>query len=391
MLVAGPAVAQSLGPVAGDNAYQINAAIAAAHNAGGGMVALSAGQYELDHQVYVEQHVHLVCADNGFDAGGHAGNPNTSAGTMFNVKWGNGPGASNDFTKAAIILNKSSIENCGFTYPLQDPAASSPVEYGASILAVDGGSSAIHNFCSNCYSFLDFRGSISGLYLYNVTSERNWGAPLAFGLRIDAIGDWSLFDRNIFHVGWFDFGDVATNHLPWWSYTNGVAFEVGNTDWVNLADEQVVGYLFGLKLVFNDAAFGAGHRGPLDLSHAQFDACLYACIGATGGGTIMNLRVTDGSFTAYNIFTQQPSGSSGGLVLYDDYLTIIQSLQFANNYVFGPTNYLVYTDQAKDVEITGNHGTTTSPFAAGQPALVLNGASNLSQHDNLLHGWEIVQ
>ena len=183
--------------------------------------------------------------------------------------WGSGQGSSNNSVDADMQLQTAAtIDSCGFYYPNQNYQSSAPAEYGATILAYgtgtygDNSQTATNNFCFNCYSFLDFRGSIAQTYVTNARIEHNWGAPIAYGLRINRVNDWGDYDYNIFHAGAFDWGDSNFAHqLAGWTILNGIAFELDNSDWLNLSHEQEWGYANGVVILFTGSYYVSG--GPV--------------------------------------------------------------------------------------------------------------------------------
>lgn len=389
------------GAVAGatnDQAPAINAAIAHVASIGGGTVVVPSGTFSLQSQVTVLPMVRLQCQQSA--SFGTLGTLQQIGGTMFNVTWGSGAGSSNTPANAAILLRTTStIDKCGFSYPQQVYTATTPIEYGPTILAYETvgnqnfGTTATNNFCFNCYSFLDFRGSLSKT-MANIRAEYNWGAPIAYGLRVNFVSDWSHYDHNIFHAGGYDVGDAnAWTHLPLWSVQHGVAIEIGNADWININDEQMWGYYIGVEMLFNGTYYA--HRGPVWISHSQFDACNFSCIAsdpASADTGIHNLRITNNTFTAYNGATLAQSASVGGAVLTMNANSIPHGLLFSNNFIFGPTNYVILGN-ATDVVISNNmsYPNAVSTIAAAGAAFRMNtGGTSLVMTNNLMGGFASV-
>ena len=378
-----------------DQAPAINAAIAHVASIGGGTVNVPSGTYSLQSQVTVLPMVRLQCQQSA--SFGTLGTLQQIGGTMFNVTWGSGAGSSNTPADAAILLRTTSaIDKCGFSYPQQVYTATTPIEYGPTILAYETtsqqnfGTTATNNFCFNCYSFLDFRGSLSKT-MANIRVEYNWGAPIAYGVRINLVSDWSTYGHNIFHNGAYDFGDASIwSHLPLWTAANGVAFEIGNSDWINLNDEQAWGYEFGVELLFNGTY--SAKRGPVWVSHSQFDACLYACVGsnpATTDSSLVSLRVFNNTFTAFNGTTGAQSGPSGGIVLYMSGTSVPKSVMFSNNFIFGPTNSIV-VGRGADMIISNNlyNPNAVSTIASSGSAFIINGGgTTLVMTNNVMAGF----
>ena len=381
-----------------DQAPAINAAIAHVASLGGGTVNVPAGTFSLQSQVLVKEFVTLQCQPT--NPIGLLGVPARTGGTMFNVTWGSGAGSSDDWTKAAVVLKRTTaIDSCGFRYPQQVYTATTPIEFGPSIVGyetgVDGrggnsGMTATNNVCFNCYSFLDFRGSLSNAGMAKLRIEYNWGAPIAFGLRINNVHDWSHYDHNIFHAAAYDFGDSTPwSHLGLWTVQHGVAIELGNSDWLNLNDEQEWGYSVGVSIVFNGTY--SPSKGPIWISHSQFDSCRNACILDTPGSTdsgIFNLRVTHNTFTAFDTpaGSQSPSGMGAALNINNN--STIYGMLFADNSVFGPTNY-VALGTATDIVIANNfsYSNAGSTIAAAGPAFTLGAGTSLVVTNNIMAGF----
>jgi hypothetical protein len=384
-----------------DQAPPINAALAYVSSVGGGAVTVPAGPYTLLSQVTVRPRARLQCANSGV-ALGYLGTPATTGGTIFSVGWGSGSGSSNDHTDAAVVLQRTAtIDGCGFNYPSQVYTATSPIEYGATILAYDttgpgynNSQTATNNFCFNCYSFLDFRGSISGEPTSNVRAEYNWGAPIAFGLRVNYVTDWSHFGHNIFHAGGFDLGDSSyASHLGGWISVNGVAFEIGNSDWINLEDEQEWGYASGILIIYNGTYYSS--FGPIWVSNSQFDGCTAACIAdapATTDVGIANLRITGNTFAAYNSATYVQSESGSGIALYISGNSPVKGLDFSHNFIFGPTNYVGLFSNVVDLVIADNISSpnAVSSIAAAGPAFTLSSGTTAIVTNNVMAGFNSV-
>ncbi len=348
---------------------------------GGGIVTLPTGIIHLSQQLIIKPHVHIVCDDNGYDYGSNQ--LTQGKGTLFSIEWGNYQGASNDSTAAAILLQtNSSIENCGFFYPYQDSTSTIPTEYGATILGAASGASARYNFCSNCYSFLDFRGSVSNTDLANIDIRNNWGSPIAYGLRINRVSDWSRYDHNTFHAGYFDFDDWQ--HLPGWSAKYGIAFEVGPADWVGLESEVEVGYAIGVEIL--ESSNNYGNKGPISINDSSFDACGFACVAILNGGPLINLRIVNSTFTAYDIINK--TQSQMGMVVFGDSLSSIWQMQFIGNYVFGPTNTIFYLLNIGDLIATNN--TVNINSTIGWPAFMFTNANKVRIRNNTLRGFSSI-
>lgn len=398
----GPVDVRWFGVISGsvvDQAPIINSAIAYVNNIGGGTVLVPAGNYSLLSQIVIKNRVILHCANNGMTFGDSTSTPFYPGGAIFNVKWGSGVGSSGNVALAAIVLKSvSTIDGCGFNYPSQVYTATTPIEYGATILAYDidnvtvpqnTGQTAINNFCYNCYSFLDFRGSLAAAGIINARVEYNWGSPVSLGLRLNYVVDWGHFNHNIFHAGANSLGASFSTSLAGWTLANGEAFELGNSDWVNLDDEQEWGYALGVNIIYNGTYYTS--KGPIWISHSQFDSCMIACINdapLTTDVGILHLKVTHNTFTAFNSITGGQSSSSG-IVLNISSLSPINSVNFSDNFIFGPTNYIIL-GSGTDMLIANNVSSPingSSTIAAAGPAFTLAAGTTNIMTNNTMVGF----
>jgi hypothetical protein len=228
-----------------------------------------------------------------------------------------------------------------------------------------------------------------------ITVEYNWGAPIAFGLRVDGVADWSHYTHNIFHNAAYDIaGDPSPiTHLPGWTHTNGVAFEIGNSDWINLEDEQEWGYSVGVSLLYNGTFYNS--FGPIWVKNSQFDACWYACISVNPNSTdvgIINLRVTGNTFAPFDGFAFTQSPVSGGIALYVNGNSTIKTLNFSHNFIFGPANYAMFISFATDLIIDSNMSVENvqSTIAAAGPAFTLGNGTTANITNNIMNGFNSV-
>jgi hypothetical protein len=358
-----------------DDSACIQAAIDAADKAGGGVVWVASGYWNLTGQVVVKANVTLECAGNGdvYDAGDlptAASGAVTYArpgGSVFAVDWGSGQGASDTAADAAVQLRHgAAIKDCGFYYPRQIPAASVPIEYGSTILAYDDGGdthqTATGNWCANCYNFLDFRGSIAGRGVVGAYVADNIGSPIHYGLALNYIVDWGTFRDDHFNSGAIDGGDPKpAAHLRGWIAANGIGWYIGYSDWVVLTNEQAWGYGVSVYIDFKTKCCGDyRNTGPITIQNGQFDASRDTIVFA--GTAHFGVKILGGSFTAFN-----PYSFVRGAVFSVANGAVLPSLQMEGAYIFGPTGQVIWACQPNqtigDVSVVDVHAATDGSAA----------------------------
>jgi hypothetical protein len=333
-----------------DDSACIQSAIDTAGKAGGGVVWIPAGFWNLTAQVVIKPNVTVQCVGNGYLLDANTLNYAAANGAIFAVLWGAGSGASNRADAAAFQLNHgAAIKDCGFWYPGQSATAASPTEYGSTILAYDTSAqanthqTASGDWCANCYNFLDFRGSISGLGMSGAEVSNNVGSPIHYGLAIDFLVDWGSFHDNHWNSGAIYAADPSpATHLRGWIATNGTGWRIGYSDWVMLRGEQAWGYHIGALVDFATACCGAYRNvGPVTLRNVQFDAT-YQGVGFAGAGGLP-LKLLGGTFTAFNPYT-----NARGSVVAVRSGANLSSLQLNGINVFGPTEHVVQACEARE-------------------------------------------
>lgn len=380
---------------AADQQPVIQAALTFVGNRGGGTVKVPPGGFTLKSQLVVPAHTTLQCSSNGMTTGA-SGVPVVNSGSVFEIEWGSGTGNSSNPVDAALQLRATgSVKDCGWVYPNVNYTATTPTEYGATILAYDTvkgniGQTAADNFCFNCYSFLDFRGSEAGATqgIANARVTGNWGAPIAYGLRINNQSDWGRWDHNIFHACGFNIGGSLTTGLCNWSINNGIAFEVGPADWLNIDHEQEWGYAQGVYYTISGGSTYA-QTGPLYVRDSQFDGCLGYCIGINPSATngLIEVDVTNNRFTPYNVVTVGASAPTGGIALYAN-ANFSGQISFQNNFMFGPMNYMVYASNFTDATIVNNrYSSVTGVSTNAEPLVTLGSGTTLIFEGNYAHAW----
>ena len=356
----------------------IQSAINAAATAGGGVVWIPSGFWNLKSQLLLKKNVTIQCVSNGylFDASTESYS-NATTGSVFSVLWGNGTGNSNNATYAAIKMQQdSAVKDCGFWYPNQSNTATTPTEYGSTLLVYDASANvhqtATGNWCANCYNFLDWRGGISGIGMAGAYISNNTGSPINYGIAINFMDDWGTIQNNHFNSGAINQGDTTGTYLRGWIQNNGIAFYVGHSDWVLLDHDEAYGYKVGVYTDFNTSCCGAyTSSGPVILQNSQLDAMSLADIYTSG--TIMNLRILGGTGTAFNAYTL-----AQGVFLAGTSTTNIASLQLDGVYTFATMQNVVNLTATGttigNVSITNVHSTGA---ASSQYAYQFNGGTSI--------------
>jgi hypothetical protein len=355
----------------------IQSAIDTAGDGGGGIVWIPPGFWNLTAQVVIKPGVTVQCVGNGYRLDANTLNYASPAGAIFAILWGAGPGTSNNAAAAAFQLKHgASIRDCGFWYPMQSASAATPTEYGSTILAYDTGAqanthqTASGDWCANCYNFLDFRGSISGLGVGGADVSNNAGSPIHYGLAINFLVDWGRFQGNHWNSGAIHAADPSpATHLRGWIAANGIGWYIGYSDWVTLQGERAWGYHIGALVDFSTVCCGAYRNvGPVTLQNVQFDATYEGVVFTGAGG--LPLKLLGGSYTAFNPYTN----ARGSVVAVWDGASLA-SLQLDGLNVFGPTAHVVEACQTR--EAIGNVSVVnviaTTPASGGAAYALCSG------------------
>lgn len=291
---------------------------------GGGNVWLGGGIGNLKSQLILPKHVTLECAANARSFGDFSTVSYSTKGSILAVLWGNGTGNSNDPTKAAIQLRENTrLLNCAWWYPQQNTTASSPAtsgpsggsgEYGPTILVAGTGGSfnqeIAGNVCMECYNFIDGRGSVFGVGVAQLNIHDNGGGPIALGISLNFIEDYSTDRNNEFSVGQINGGLLSLTGsgglcvtagscgLVSWAAQNGIAFYHGLIDWVNEDTNSAWGYQH-CHYIDNATTFsGSGSvGGPLMVTATSCDATTYDFTVTTGEDESLN--VIGGNVSAF--------------------------------------------------------------------------------------------
>ena len=340
---------------AADQATCIQSVINAAYSAGGGVVWVPVGFWNLKSQLNVKQNVVIQCANNGavYDASTLAYG-STSKGSIFSVLWGSGSWVQS--TAAVLLDTNAAVRDCGFWYPSQSASAASPTVYGSTVLlnGVGGGSNTnqeiARNYFANSYAAIDLRGSIANLGVGRIKVYENTGAGIAYNVLINYMVDWSSIHDNNWNSGEIWASDPTPNsHLRGWIASNGVEYFIQHSDWVQLTHEQGYGYITGVYLDFSTACCGPfTDTGPVVLSQVQFDGNFNGVL--LQGGSAQSITVNNSVFTPFNVAT---NGQGPAFINVPG--TTVVSLNFSNNYIFGPAQAMIASSGTiTNSVITGN-------------------------------------
>lgn len=276
-------------------------------------------------------------------------------GTLFDVRWGSGPGTSGNPAFAAIRTQAGSgVKNIGLTYP-QDISAAAPQEWGSSIQVYDPQRNAYGISIKSIYNYLgywavDCRASTGSVGLSNLIVEDVQGCPIN-GFIMDSMSDWGSIRNCNFNIGFMK--DGLKTGLMAWVAANGVAFQLDGNDWAVLDRPQAFGYGHGCLI---RGGVNYQGRGPYILNIPQFDAC-YRGVEVIGP-TDCAVKVLNGEFVQYN-FTVSPnpdgtmplSAKGAAFVAIG---TNIKKVLFQGNEIFGPARYAAYCQGVGDAKILNN-------------------------------------
>lgn len=325
-----------------DNAPAINAAISAAWAAGGDIVMVPAGRWRTLSQIILKRGVTLqgvstpgnFFSDSGFDL---------LSGSIIDVQWGSGSGASDDMTKAAVLIDgpQTAIYNLTFDYAFQSVDAATPTEYGPSIGATFNGHVNVdisRNWFNKSYVAIDMRGSRSstpgGVGFVSMTANK--GCPIYRGIRMDYLVDWCDVSCNAFNSGLTSNATPGVfNNLTKWSLAYGWAYEMGSGDWLQIKNCSAWGYVIGAMCV-PDTSVYAG-TGPYLVDSCNFDGCWYSVYLMSATHTCVGLDIHGCTMAPFMPVT----GAHGAACIIDTGVQL-DAFTFSNNRVFASPKNLVW-------------------------------------------------
>lgn len=297
----------------------------------------------------------------------------TPSGTVFAVLWGSGSGHGNTPADAAVQLQRGSrVINTGWFYPSQSSTASTPTEYGSTLLAYDDdgqnvGQQAIDNWCANCYNFIDFRGSLLGFGIDQAVVKGNNGSPIHYGFAVDFETDWSIFNDNHFNAGFINFFDPApASHLRGWIANNASAYHLGLNDWPVFLNNSAYAYRICHEMDYTGGALPGGFvdTGPVSFIQENCDATDFDYI--QSGYDVIGTKIIGGSYTAYDPYPVSGDGAGEFYVELDGgspNTTGNTSIQVEGVHLaalnVGFLNICQTNQNLGNVIVTGNHISTT--------------------------------
>ena len=354
-----------------DNSTYFQNAINAASSAGGGIVFVPAGRYKFTAQIRVSANVILLGAGKITYVFGSPGA--IQGGAIMEIDWGNGSGYSGNTTYAAVLLDQAArIQNIGFDYPSQVYSNTAAIEYGSTVQIDASTIGNIGQEIVDCYFFksyiaIDARGSKGGnLGVVNLKITGNRGAPLFCGIYCDYMVDWAVIEDNQFNAG--EIGETTlTSGLVAWAAANGRACILGGNDWIIFRNFQVWGYNIGAYIIGQSGYTGGG---PYSFEGCSFDACQTDIL--LSGTINLPVMVNSCRFTGFNNAT----GTHGAVVSINSG-TVLSGMQFIGNYIFGPTQYVVWLAQSSqtisNIIITNNYANISS-ITSSQPVIISSGS-----------------
>jgi hypothetical protein len=97
--------------------------------------------------------------------------------------------------------------------------------------------------------------------------------------------------------------------------------------------------------------------------------------------------VTNNRFTPFNPATGVASATTGGIALYAN-ANFSGQLNFQNNFMFGPMNYMVFASNFTDATIVNNrYSSATGVSTNSEPLVTLGSGTTLIFEGNYAHAW----
>ena len=372
-----------------DNSAAVNAAIAAAVAAGGGVLWVPAGVWKFTAQVALSPGVSLQGAGYSWNYNS-GGVPN--GGSWFEIDWGNGTGYNGNITYAAVVLSANSgVDGIGFDYPIQVSTNSSALECGSTIQI--NGNPNINQHVTNCffrksYVAIDFRAHLGGGQGGNTCNiSNNQGCPLLVGVYLSFAVDVGVIEKNFFQSGWINPQDVGySGHLLNWVRANGTAFYILSTTWTQFFQCSDYGYVHGFVLDMSTAgSIGDHETGPFSFDQCAFDGTFapITCVGNFGGQTV---TVSNCTFDAYqnDLYHTAPSTSIGSAV---SLASATVSLVFNGNTVGLASSVITATSGTINIIAYGNTAAVGNGAPYGYYAWNVTVGNNCQFINNILVGF----
>jgi hypothetical protein len=338
------------------DSHAIQSAIDAAHSAGGGIVKIPAGNYVLKSWIVVKEGV-CVEGDNwSFDPSKFK-----TYGTVISVETGKG----NEDLSAVIMNTGTEIKDLAFVYNDQLETMPAPHVYGPTIKFYQHAgrndypyhkTNVKNVFFYKSYCAIDMRGSHArwngeAANIVTCRIEDILMVSLKYGIRMNNITDWTFFDKIEQQPGYIGHHRAQGNSLRDYVVNNCVMFDcTGLLDWVKFTSCTAWACLAGV--IFDNA------RNPVSFEGCEFDACV-APIYVKGDCSNLKVRVTNGTFTAFNPIEQEinPNNHWSSFALSLDNNATLGSFAFINSYLFGPSKGWVWlgwnTQEIDSLQIIG--------------------------------------
>lgn len=326
--------------IVGDDAPFVQNMIDEAYQDGGGEVYLEAGVWTFRSQVILRRGVSLIGEGRHFDM-----NYQRTYGTVIQVLWGQGNGASEDTSKAAVLMEPATrIQSLAFEHPEQNEALPVPLEYGPTVKMFDDRDASIdvyHGDARICdvffyksYVAIDARGtSCKAAGSGTITTHRYSNilmSALKYGIRMDNVSDWTFISEVEQQPGFIGHYAEPNNSLRYWVQRNAAFLQFsGLMDWINLSDCTCWATAIGVEL--------DGVQGPLTFINCAFDASLIG-VHLKGQSNNVQAKFVGCTFTIFDTvsLTAGVPGFSGFVVVPAAH-TVADGLTFSSCFLFGPS------------------------------------------------------
>lgn len=376
-----------------------------------GVVYLEEGPWVFKSQITVKKGVTLRGSGYGFDQV-----VPTLYGTVIDVEWGSGTGATDDVNKAAVLVEQgTTIERLAFNYPSQSANSFYPSEYGATIKMyrpVPSTSEAYHGDVTlqdlmfyKSWVAIDSRGSsarTSGAAFMTTHRYDNINmAALKYGIRLQNVSDWFILSRIEQQPGFISATEYGIGTSLRDFVQKGCTFIQFSdlNDWLQLSHCTAWATAVGFEL--------NGVSGPLTFTNCEIDAARVP-VYLKGSSNRIAAKFIGCTFTAFDAIQDANSGTPYyGVVAVADSYTTGKGLHFNGCWLGGPSKGWIWfanpgvnidnlsvvnceTDNSVSLEAMVNTGATSCDyvivkdnFKGNCTADYIGGASNKAVWDNI--------
>ncbi len=262
-----------------DNTGAFQRALDAAAEAGGGVVAVPAGNYRLDGTLSIPTAVTLQGVFHAPPTDRREAYPELD-GSVLLAYAGRGEPTSAPFIRLAGSM--AALAGFFVTYPEWNEADVPPIPYPPTVYATGNANVAVLDCCFlNTYEALHFQDA------HRFLVRNVFGYPSYRGLYVDNCLDISRVENC--HFWPFGIHNGASPYTRWIN-ENGVAFEFGRSDWQYVVHTFCFGYGVGYK--FSTTTNGSCNGSFVGIGA---DCCLRGIVVDTQPGTI-DLLITNGEF-----------------------------------------------------------------------------------------------